>query len=100
MNTVLINTFHSSVGSFPAGTHVSIKLAGDFVAEIQIENLKLSISTESLWRYFSGFVRITPELIRKYRLSGCAPSLTGKMVECDGHDPEGWPSILLASGVI
>ncbi len=50
--------------------------------------------------YVKGFIPITEETIREGVCDGSCESMIGDTVEPDGHDEYGFPSVLLALGMI
>lgn len=53
-----------------------------------------------LWKRFDGFQEFTREDLEGAVMDSTCPSLTGDTVEPDGWDSEGFPSILLACGIM
>jgi len=50
--------------------------------------------------YFDGFVPVTNNVIEQACMDVTCQSLLGEEVEPDGHDSHGFPSILLAAGIV
>jgi len=63
-------------------------------------NCKLAINTLKLGLYFDGFDTFCDEDFAEAVMDCISPSVTGETVEPDGWDCYGFPSILLAAGMI
>ena len=63
-------------------------------------NCKLAINTLKLGLYFEGFNLFCAEDFEEAAMNCISPSVTGDTVEPDGWDSQGFPSILLAAGLI
>jgi hypothetical protein len=61
---------------------------------------EIRVGSASLYKKFSGFENPTAAMSDPDFDSCVVPSLKGEMVEPDGWDENGWPSILLAIGMI
>lgn len=86
--------------TYAKGTKVLVSVKEDrpSVALLQIGNREIKIRSASLYRYFKNFEPMDmtdPDL-----MDSIVPSLTGEMVEPDGWDEYGFPSVLLAAGMI
>ena len=68
--------------------------------KITFNGCNLTINTLRLGRYFKGFDTFCPEDFEEAAMDCVAPSMTGERVEPDGWDSKGFPSILLAAGLI
>jgi len=66
-------------------------IVGDKYAKVQTKNLH---------KYVSGFSKVPGEHALFEMAEGIAKSVTGKRVEPDGYGPDGFPSWLLALGLI
>jgi hypothetical protein len=58
------------------------------------------INSLHLCDYFSEFEKFTPEDVEAAICDSVCTSLTGETVEPDGWDSEGFPSLLLACGLM
>lgn len=56
--------------------------------------------TEHLYVHFEEFVEVTMDMIQEAMMDGECLSMTGDTVEPDGWDSEGFPSILMAAGIM
>ena len=88
-----------------AGTICKVEPKGDIYAVITAfdvggKNLKIGILSIKLGKYFDDFINVDEKEIEAACQDEVVPSLRGFDVEPDGHDEEGWPSILLAAGII
>lgn len=60
-----------------------------------------SVQCRNLWRYFGEFLQVTDDMIEEAIMDGDCPSIYDfHEVEPDGWDPHGFPSILVAMGII
>jgi hypothetical protein len=67
----------------------------------QASSWLIIIQMVNLFLYFTEFIEVTPESIDEAMMDGECPSMTGETgIEPDGHDSDGWPSILAAAGII
>ena len=85
---------------YPKGTPVSVSVKENkpTVAVLVIAGREIKIRSISLYRYFAEF---DPVNLNSTIWTDCiVPSLTGESVEPDGWDEHGFPSGLLAAGVI
>ena len=57
------------------------------------------VRSAHLYKWFDEFQSFTIDDLEEATIDGICPSLTGDMVEPDGWDSEGTPSILLACGM-
>lgn len=88
---------------FEKGTsfEISIKQEKPSVAVLSSSSFReVQIKSSSLHKYFPGFVVPGIEFTDPDFDSCIVPSLTGEMVEPDGWDEKGFPSILLSLGMI
>ena len=89
---------------FPIGTPVSVyPHLNDVHAQLFVDGSfePIIIQMFNLFRYFPEFIEVTPEAIGEAMMDGECPSMTGETgIEPDGHDSDGWPSILAAAGII
>lgn len=61
----------------------------------------IRINCANLHHYFNDFIKPTEEIISEACFDGVCPSIfCGYDVEPDGFDEEGFPSVLLAMGMI
>ncbi len=58
-----------------------------------------TVRSANLYKWFDEFQSFNMDDIEEAIMDGACPSLTGDMVEPDGWDSEGTPSILLACGM-
>jgi hypothetical protein len=89
--------------SFPKGTSMEIKVneSNPMIAILTSEAGKeVKVRSAKLHRYFNGFVSPSEEMMDPDFDSCIVPSLTGENIEPDGWDEKGFPSILLALGMI
>ncbi len=84
------------------GTEVIISVAEDhpMVAVLESNEQVRRIRSANLWRYFDEFIQVTDDLIEEGISDSVCESLTGERVEPDGWDSEGFPSVLLACGLM
>lgn len=84
--------------SYPKGTSVSISVPENqpTAALLKIGSREIKIRSLSLSKYFRGFEKFDHSEV----MESSIPSLTGEMVEPDGWDCKGFPSMLLAAGMI
>ena len=94
----LVLSYPDGLKIIPAGTPVNLVLKSDICVYCEIDDLTLAFQTGWLCRYFSEFPCYTKKDVNRFIFSSVVPSIRGYRVEPDGHDPEGWPSILLADG--
>lgn len=60
-----------------------------------------SVQCKNLWRYFGDFLQITDDMIEDAIMDGACMSIYDfNEVDPDGWDPDGFPSILLAMGIV
>jgi len=64
------------------------------------EELPKRIHSKNLYMWFDEFIEITEDLLQQATFDGICPSLLGDDVEPDGWDSEGFPSALMAYGII
>jgi len=64
------------------------------------DGCKLAINTLKLGKYFDGFDTFCDQDFEEAAMDCVSPSVTGETVEPDGWDSQGFPSILLAAGLI
>ena len=105
MNTTLIRPLKLKSGrEFPIGTAFAvIPHLNDTHAMLFHEDSEepFILNMVSLYKYFPEFIQVTDDLISTAMMDGEIPSLTGETeIEPDGHDSDGWPSILAACGLI
>jgi len=103
MKTNLIHSLKLKSGAeFPIGTPVSVfPHENDIHAHLIIDSEPYILRMVKLFHYFAEFIEVTPEALDKAMMDGECPSMTGETgIEPDGHDSDGWPSILAASGII
>ena len=92
----------------PSGSMVTIKPLPEMPTRTLIifNEIKVVIPTIGLSNYFDGFLKLDKiEKMRKKLInfetdSSVVKSMTNQNVEPDGYDPDGFPSILLALGLI
>ena len=61
----------------------------------------IRINCANLWRYFDDFIKPTEDAITDALCDGVCPSIfQGVDIEPDGWDSDGFPSLLLALGMI
>lgn len=101
MIAVLINKVVLKDGSiFEPGKVCCLTPLDDTIAEVEIDGRKLKIRHKSLQKYFDEFPEFNMDDLEAATYDCICPTVTGYDVEPDGHDPEGWPSILLACGLM
>jgi len=105
MKTKLIQPLKLKSGAeFPIGTPVSVyPHLNDVHAQLFVDGSfePIIIRIVHLFRYFPEFIEVSPESIDEAMMDGECPSMTGETgIEPDGHDSDGWPSILAAAGII
>ena len=90
--------------SYPAGTLATVlpKPGNDSVIQVYVPDREnpIIMGATNAHRYFDEFIPITLEVIEEASMDGACPSLLGDEVEPDGHDEYGFPSVLLAAGLI
>lgn len=86
---------------FPKGQPFEIKVNEDkpTIAILTTAGRGIKIKSAKLYKYFNGFENPWDE-INDEMDSSIVPSLTGENVEPDGWDEHGFPSVLLAVGMI
>jgi len=88
----------------PAGSEVSIyvqKHRPTFATVFYRPVGDIRISCANLWRYFDDFIKPNEGDITDALCDGICPSIFGGTdVEPDGWDADGFPSLLLALGMI
>jgi hypothetical protein len=104
MKTIFINPLKLKSGvEYPAGTPVSVyPHLNDVHAQLFVDGSfePIIIRMVNLFRYFAEFIEVTPEAIDEAMMDEECPSMTGETgIEPDGHDSDGWPSILAAAGI-
>lgn len=84
----------------PVGGHAEVKpVEGKpWLASITYGIQFTMVRSLKLWKYFKGFKK--PAANFGIYNDSAVPSLTGEMVEPDGYDSKGWPSMLVAGGFI
>lgn len=105
MKTQLIRPLKLKSGvEFPIGTPVSVyPHLNDVHAQLFVEGSlePIIIQMINLFHYFPVFIEVTSDAIDEAMMDGECPSMTGETgIEPDGHDSDGWPSILAAAGII
>ena len=105
MKTQLINPLKLKSGvEFPSGTPVSVyPHLNDVHAQLFVDGSfePITIRLINLYRYFPEFMEVTQEAIDEAMMDGECPSMTGETgIEPDGHDSDGWPSILAAARIL
>jgi hypothetical protein len=85
----------------PAGTslHVYVERENPMVAWAENASFKVRLPSASLQKYFDEFDEFGMDELEEAMFDGICPSLTGESIEPDGWDSEGFPSILIASGL-
>lgn len=58
------------------------------------------VRSMNLYIWFDEFIEITEDVIQEAVMDGTCPSLLGDDVEPDGWDSAGFPSAMLAYGII
>lgn len=106
MKTILRKsvTFKKDGTTWPVGTAVNININQDrptvaLINRISNPNDIKKARSRYLYKWFNEFQPFTMEDMKEAIFDGVCPSLTGTMVEPDGWDSEGMPSILLACGM-
>lgn len=88
----------------PAGTMVNIfveKKRPTFAEFFYQPVGAIRISCANLHNYFNDFINPTDEVLMEAVMDGVCPSIySGYDVEPDGWDEEGFPSVLLAMGLV
>jgi hypothetical protein len=105
MKTNLIRPLKLKSGvEFPIGTPVSVyPHLNDVHAQLFVDGSyePVIIQMVNLFRYFPEFLEVSMESIDEAMMDGECPSMTGETgIEPDGHDSDGWPSILGVAGII
>ena len=89
--------------SWEAGTPVRITVKRDRATMAILTNNKgevRKVRRVNLSFWFNEFDTFTSDDLQEATFDGVCPSLTGASVEPDGWDSEGFPSLLLACGII
>lgn len=87
--------------TFAAGTEFEVTPGKNpRYAILRAGNEVYKIQSIKLPELFSEFVDPTIDQITEMASMGYSVSLVGEEIELDGIDCEGWPSILLARGII
>lgn len=99
-NTKPIKLFNGAV--IPEGTEMRVTVQRDKPAQgmIWLGDQVAPIRSSRLWQYFDEFEEITEDKITIAMNHGACLSLTGANVEPDGWDSFGFPSMLMALGVV
>jgi hypothetical protein len=103
MKCKLLKDMHTQRGiDVPAGTEVEVTVPKEHptIAILEIGEHKIRSRSASLYTKFAEFQEFTMDDMQEAVGDGTSPSLTGDIVELDGWDSEGFPSILLAMGLI
>jgi hypothetical protein len=58
----------------------------------------IHVPSRNLHKYADEFIQVTDEVVQDAIFDTCQ-SLTGETIEPDGYDPDGFPSVLLATGI-
>jgi len=90
--------------SWSPGTEISVRADNktpvfSFLTNVLTGQIK-KIRTLHLCFYFAEFIPVSEDMLTEALMDGDCPSLTGQEVDPDGWDKEGFPSILLAAGLI
>ncbi len=95
--------------SVPLGTECDVTVPNrsepmiakvDVLAEDGSIDKSFLIPSALLWKRFYGFQEFTQDDLQDTLFDSTCVSLTGDTVEPDGWDSEGFPSILLACGLM
>lgn len=105
MKTIVENAIEFKDGSsWAIGTAVIVSVPSDAPRLAHLENIEgeiRKVRSLNLYKWFpSDFPHFTEEDIMSALIDDICPTLTGENVEPDGWDSEGFPSILLAAGLI
>ena len=105
MKTNLIHSLKLKSGAeFPIGTPFSVyPHLNDVHAQLFVDGSfePIIIRIVNLFHYFPEFIEVTPEALDEAMMDGECPSMNGETgIGPDGHDSDGWPSILSAAGII
>lgn len=90
----------------PVGERISIRVMENepnmaYFLDVDTSECIGTLTSHKLWHYFEEFPK-APRLadLQESLAVGCCPSLLGEEVEPDGWDEQGFPSYLLATGLI
>ena len=89
--------------SYPVGTKFFVFPGKSPMRAIATDesDYKVGITMLKLHKYFGDpFVKVTMKDLERASMDSVVDSMTGESVEPDGHDAYGFPSILLAAGLI
>lgn len=88
--------------TFPVGAEVfvTVKKETPTIASVRYNSVEKKMPTKYLYIHFEDFIEITYDVIEEAIMDGVCPSLIGQSVEPDGWDLYGFPSILLAMGLM
>jgi len=104
MKTIAMNEIRFKDGtSWPVGEIVIVEVDRTNPRLAIIENYDgetRKVQSVNLHKWFDDFISFGDDDIEAAICDGICPSLTGDQVEPDGWDSEGFPSILLAAGLI
>ena len=90
----------------PAGSSVEVTTGKyEYKAVAAFKGFKIAIRMTRLNFYFPGFlsemkIKKEVERLAKNPDASTCKSMTGEMVELDGHDSKGFPSVLIAGGYL
>ena len=108
MKTKNVNPIKFKDGTeWPAGTAVHIFVRRECPTMAILQKAVIAdpatdvrrVRSISLFKWFDEFETYTMEDLEEAVCDSICPSLTGQSVEPDGWDADGFPSILLASGM-
>lgn len=105
MTTTNVNEIKFKDGSsWPAGASIVLSVNRDKPTVTEAYN-KATRETRKLMsirlhRYFDEFLPVSMDELEIAMMDGICDSLTGEQVEPDGWDRQGFPSMLLAAGLM
>jgi hypothetical protein len=85
----------------PAGAECSVKPSeSPMRAILGYQGQEYRVRSLQLWKYFAGFKKPALKYLDPEYDFAIVPSLMGENVEPDGFDSHGWPSVMMAAGLI
>jgi hypothetical protein len=79
---------------------IEVKETAPMIAVLYRDGMPKRVRSASLYKWFDEFISFGMDDLEGAVMDCSCPSLTGVEIEPDGWDSEGFPSILLAAGVI